>query len=114
MEKRGKTLKIRLTEEEEKRIVSCQKKTYLTKSEYCRRILLNESETIFSKEYLVIKEDIRTEIRMISLNINQIAKAINGIVKNDKSITFTPVQQEVIKNILETIRRWDSMKGRLV
>lgn len=114
MKNREKILKIRLSDEEEKRIISKQKKTYLTKSEYCRRILLGESETIFSKEYLAIKEDVRAEIRMISLNINQIAKAINGMIKNDKVVAFTPVQQRMIKDVLEIIKRWDNMKGRLV
>lgn len=114
MAKRELIFKLRLSEEEAKKIFATQKKTHLSKSEYCRRILMDRADTILSKENLAVRDDIRNQMRWISANVNQIAKALNGIVGNDKPFIFTPVQIEMIEALTAIIGNWATAKRRIL
>lgn len=113
MEKRL-VLKIRLSEIEEQKIFAPQKKTHLSKSEYCRRILLGASETIFSREDIAARDEIRNQMRWISTNVNQIAKALNGMLNRDKPVFFSGSQLQTIDRLREIITEWAQAKRRIL
>lgn len=114
MAKRELIFKVRLSEEEAKKIFAPLKKTHLSKSEYCRRILLDRADTIFSQENLTAREDIRNLMRWTSANVNQIAKSLNGILKNNKPLIFTLSQMQMINNLKELIASWAAAKRRIL
>lgn len=114
MKKRELVFQLRLSQEESDKIFSVQKKTHLSKSEFCRRILLGESNTILTKENTKTRDDIRNLMQWTSINVNQIAKSLNGILKNDKPFELSSNQLVMIESITKLINTWAEAKRRIL
>ena len=114
MERKELVFVLRLSKEEKEKIFDPQKKTQLSKSEYCRRILLGASDTIFSKEDMAVRDDIRNQMRWISANVNQIAKALNGMLNSDRPVTFSDSQLQIIDRLKGMIAEWAKAKRRIL
>ncbi|BCD55427.1 plasmid mobilization protein [Alistipes indistinctus] len=111
---RTKYLRVRVTESELKELDKRVKKTFLQRSEYLRRLIFGQLETIDTKENYLLREGLLLQIGQINNNVNQIARALNAMLKHGESFAFTTLQAEKIRQLNDMIKGWNEMKADLL
>lgn len=100
---------LRLTPSEYKEFDKYRKKTGLTVSELSRILLLRHYDKIPNAENMATLHALKYELNQYGNNFNQIAKALNAILKSDKKFHFSTEQRRSIDAIQSMFVRWDSM-----
>ena len=111
---RTKYLRVRVTESELKELDKQVKRTFLQRSEYLRRLIFGRLETIDTRENYLLREGLLLQVSQINNNVNQIARALNAMLKHGESFTFTTLQTENIRQINDMIKGWNEMKADLL
>ena len=93
----------KLTEETARVLEECSKVENMNESEYIRYLLLNQSETLRSRELELEIMHLRNEINKIGVNINQIVKNNNSHMYKDRDKSELKVYLEKIMTLLKTL-----------
>lgn len=104
---------IRFTTDEYQGLKKQIQKTGLTDAEFLRRLIFSEVDRIPNKKDTRLLNYVILSMGQANNNINQIAKALNGMLKSGER-RFSSVQQQNINNLLEIINQWSSVSKEIV
>lgn len=88
-------------------------KTYLSNSEYMRRLLLNHQLRIQTKEEVDWSNFVVLSLSQINNNINQIARVMN-VLKYSDSVVIGSVAQRQLNQVQEILREWVSFESSFI
>lgn len=89
------------------------KKTHLTRAEFLRRLIFSELEKIPTKKDTRLLDYVVLGMGQANNNINQIAKAMNGMLKSGER-RFSSAQERNINNLLEIINQWSRISKEVM
>ena len=92
-------------------------KTFLSVSEFCKRIILDHQDKILDKESLSYYRMAVYHLTMIGKNVNQIATAMNAMAQISNPKGLNAGQKENLKETLSLVNEflalWDSNKSNI-
>ena len=92
-------------------------KTFLSISEFCKRIILDQQDKILDKDALNYYRMAVYHLTMIGKNVNQIATAMNAMAQISNPKGLNVGQKENLKETLSLVNEflalWDSNKSNV-
>lgn len=107
MEKKEKVLKVKLNEKQYQILENLIKKTGLTKSEIVRYLLVFQSQNIPDGKKV---RELQEELARIGSNLNQIARGINILVKENKE---NKNKEKILQFIKQTLKNVYELQNKI-
>ncbi|MDR2911586.1 MAG: hypothetical protein LBV47_09555 [Bacteroidales bacterium] len=116
-DKQNERITIYLSKNEKDQIERQCDKTYLSISDFCKRLLLEGHDKILDKDALNYYRMAVFNLTVIGKNVNQIATAMNAMAKISNHKGLNAGQKENLKETLSLVNEfltlWDSNKSNI-